>query len=656
MKPNYTFILLLLFVTENISAQMYGTITSVKPTCYSSDGSATVQSSGGAGYTYIWSTGATTQTISNLSAGTYTVTVYGNTTNWNTFFFESFDGPSAWTLNIPSGTNGAQNNFWKISDNEAGVQPGSCAIANNGDSTLHVTGVFNPTGGAFYDAGGLCGFYSCPLTNIAVNSPAINTVGASHLVLRFNFIAGGQGLIDNASVLYSVDGGTTFSVLDSSLKSNSSGCPGISRWQQNSYNLPANCNNLSDFRIRFNWTNNDDGVGTDPSVAINDVRLYDSLPGSHSDSIIRGITFTQTNVDVQCYATGPGSVRPLIPFILYPSVGNSGCDLTSGVLTLVLDSNVTYNASLSSNPATTVSGDTLRWNYTNLNNPTNGTYWNNPFAGLHLTPKNTVTIGDGLYFTVSTAAPVNDIDTNNNTYTEVIPVVNSFDPNLKEAEPKGTGEQGYIPVTTDELTYTIHFQNTGNAPALYVEIVDTLNIPLDYSSLQILSVSHTMVPEWTGTNVIKFKFSNINLPDSVNNEPESHGFVKFKIKLNPGLLQGTEIKNIAGIYFDSNSPVYTNTKLNTLETTTGITPISNQHSTFSISPNPATNSVTITIDESLLNSTATITDITGRRIVNYKLEMINTPLQTSGLANGIYLVTITGTCGSRATKKLVISK
>jgi hypothetical protein len=47
-------------------------------TCYGdSDGSATVYPSGGtAPYTYLWSTGATTQTISNLPAGTYTVTVF----------------------------------------------------------------------------------------------------------------------------------------------------------------------------------------------------------------------------------------------------------------------------------------------------------------------------------------------------------------------------------------------------------------------------------------------------------------------------------------------------------------------------------------------------------------------------------------------------
>lgn len=83
---------------------------------------------------------------------------------------------------------------------------------------------------------------------------------------------------------------------------------------------------------------------------------------------------------------------------------------------------------------------------------------------------------------------------------------------------------------------------------------------------------------------------------------------------------------------------------------------SSTHPQFAISPNPATNTVTISIDESMIGSIATVTDITGRGIINYKLEMINTPVQTGGLANGIYLVTITGTGGGSATKKLIISK
>lgn len=52
------------------------TIASTNPSCTSNNGSATANASGGTTpYTYLWSNGGSTQTISNLGSGTYTVTV-----------------------------------------------------------------------------------------------------------------------------------------------------------------------------------------------------------------------------------------------------------------------------------------------------------------------------------------------------------------------------------------------------------------------------------------------------------------------------------------------------------------------------------------------------------------------------------------------------
>src|SRR4051812_8591068 len=82
------------------------------------------------------------------------------------FFTENFDtGAPGWMLNVVTGAEGADPNFFTISDNEGGVAPPGCGVASNGNKTLHVTSVFNPSGGASYDAGGLCGFLYCPQTN-----------------------------------------------------------------------------------------------------------------------------------------------------------------------------------------------------------------------------------------------------------------------------------------------------------------------------------------------------------------------------------------------------------------------------------------------------------------------------------------------------------
>ena len=73
----------------------------------------------------------------------------------------------------------------------------------------------------------------------------------------------------------------------------------------------------------------------------------------------------------------PG-IRVATPFNLSPNVANFGCQTADGLLELVLDPNVTYDAINSYNPADSISGNSLFWHYSNLTNVgTNNTgYWN----------------------------------------------------------------------------------------------------------------------------------------------------------------------------------------------------------------------------------------------------------------------------------------
>lgn len=87
-----------------------------------------------------------------------------------------------------------------VSDDEGGVLPPGCGVADNGNNTLYVTSVFCPTCGASYDAGGLCGILFCPQTNRRAESPVINCTGHSSITLAFNYISNGDGLPDNASL------------------------------------------------------------------------------------------------------------------------------------------------------------------------------------------------------------------------------------------------------------------------------------------------------------------------------------------------------------------------------------------------------------------------------------------------------------------------
>ncbi|MEI6123765.1 MAG: T9SS type A sorting domain-containing protein [Bacteroidota bacterium] len=362
-------------------------------------------------------------------------------------------------------------------------------------------------------------------------------------------------------------------------------------------------------------------------------------------------------IDVQCWAGSAGTVRPNQPFMLYPYVSNTGCDLASGVLKLVLDPNVVYAAGLSTNPATTVVGDTLMWNYVNLTSLSSGAYWNSFMSGIYLTPTAAVNIGDNLCFRVFTNIPANDVDGGNNDYTICLPVVNSFDPNFKEVYPKGVGATGDIPLATSKLTYTIHFQNTGSAPAINVSIVDSLDSDIALNSVQILGTSHTMAAQWLAPGVVKFNFNNIYLPDSNSNEPASHGYVRFNVRLKPGLALGTKILNKARIYFDSNPAIVTNTVTNTLANIVGINENTSTNNMVSVYPNPATDVANFVLGSENLPDTYSfiLTDMLGHVVKSMDALSGNQfSVSRSGLAGGVYFYKVYSDKGVLGNGKLVI--
>ncbi len=122
-------------ITVNEPAALTATVSGTDILCNgANDGSATVTVSGGtAPYTYAWSNGATTQTASNLSAGTYTVTITDNSGCTYTPAAVTISEPPALTGSITS-TNASCGN----ADGTAtitvsgGVAPYSYAWSNGG--------------------------------------------------------------------------------------------------------------------------------------------------------------------------------------------------------------------------------------------------------------------------------------------------------------------------------------------------------------------------------------------------------------------------------------------------------------------------------------------------------------------------------------------
>ncbi|MDH4471178.1 MAG: T9SS type A sorting domain-containing protein [Fluviicola sp.] len=140
----------------------------------------------------------------------------------------------------------------------------------------------------------------------------------------------------------------------------------------------------------------------------------------------------------------------------------------------------------------------------------------------------------------------------------------AYDPNDKTAEPSGIGPEGFIPVGSDWLEYTIRFQNTGNDTAVNIVILDELDADLDVTTFTPLSFSFPPEVVINSEGLVSFSFQAIYLPDSNVNEPASHGFIRYRIRLKDNLAINTQITNTARIYFDVNPAIITNTALNTL--------------------------------------------------------------------------------------------
>lgn len=306
---------------------------------------ATVSGGSGNPMNLTWSTGAMdVDSICDLTAGTYTLVVTDtfSTSGGNPIrvdlYTEAFDaGVAGWSLNVPTGTNGADNNFWEVDSDEAGNPVGSCGSAGGTNQSLHITSAFRPSGGAAYDAGGLCGTLFCPETNMRAESPSFSTIGESNLTLEFNYIANGDGLNDNASVWY--NDGSGWQQLVASIKSPI--CPGgQGEWSRFTATLPSSCENQPNVQVGINWTNNDDGVGTDPSVAIDSVVVFSM---SNSSSLISCVDSQQITI------TAPPALVLTIDSTTAPSCSNSA-DGAVYTTTTGGTPNYTYNWS---NTATT---------------------------------------------------------------------------------------------------------------------------------------------------------------------------------------------------------------------------------------------------------------------------------------------------------------
>ena len=304
-------------------------------------------------------------------------------------------------------------------------------------------------------------------------------------------------------------------------------------------------------------------------------------------------------------------------------------------------------------------------------------------------PVNPALSGDVICFEADITIHDNEVNELNNIHFMCVSVVNSFDPNDKTCL---DGEYINPELIGDFVNYRIRFENTGTAEAVNIVVRDTIDQSMfDIRSLEIVYASHEMYTRIKEGNIVEFVFEGIFLPfeDETND-----GYLVFKIKTWPDLQEDDLIANSAGIYFDFNFPIITNTAesifklvvdedmdgFNNLEdcddTDPNINPASDEianngidedcdgvdlisstydftNSQVSIYPNPTAKDLFIEVNGALAFELK-LFDIQGKLLLTQNNVEL---LDVSAYANGIYFVSITEiSTGKKIVDRFVVSK
>ncbi len=244
--------------------------------------------------------------------------------------------------------------------------------------------------------------------------------------------------------------------------------------------------------------------------------------------------------------------------------------------------------------------------------------------------------------TINPAAP--DAVTGDNSFPLSQVFIGSYDPNDIRCL---QGNQVPIEDAGKYLNYVIRFQNTGTASAINIRVENTLDANLDWTTLQLESLSHPGRVEMVDGN-LRFVFNNINLAASEMDEPNSHGFITYRIKPVAGVMVNDVVNSTADIYFDFNEPITTNTASTVFTGSLGVNPV--MADGLKIYPNPVSD--VLHVSHTQVIESIKVLNIMGQTILDQPVRQTSHGVDLSGLSRGTYLVKIETRHGVRTLKIL----
>lgn len=265
----------------------------------------------------------------------------------------------------------------------------------------------------------------------------------------------------------------------------------------------------------------------------------------------------------------------------------------------------------------------------------------------HLTLDANAGLGTVLNSTARIEQLIGDANVGNNMETWDVVTQGSYDPNDILVD-RSSVDPAELTPTPPDLNYIIRFQNTGTDTAFTVRIENDFPENADLSTFRFVASSDPVQINYLQhVDRFEFRFDNILLPDSNVNEPESHGFIRYTIKPKSTLLLGDSVLNTAGIYFDFNAPIITNTAFTVIENTTGIDETTDIG--FTVTPNPSDGLISVLLREPI-DGTLVVSNVSGREVARQFINGQMLLLDLSDQPKGVYFMTLDNGDRSISTK------
>lgn len=222
--------------------------------------------------------------VSQASAQVFWTEDFGTACSQNNIAQGTITANGTWTVDYTVGTNAPLSNDFFISATEAGMGAGNCGdgcLANAllTSRSLHVgneagspaSGLWCPTGdcGAAYDAS--------VDAAMRAESPIASCAGQTGISVSFDYMMFGEAGADEGSLWY-WDGATWTAIANPLPQTTCCLAPcgnlgAQGQWTNVTYPLPGSADNNPNVKIGFQWINDANNSGADPSFAVDDVQL-----------------------------------------------------------------------------------------------------------------------------------------------------------------------------------------------------------------------------------------------------------------------------------------------------------------------------------------------------------------------------------------------